>query len=167
MVSTWNSEIFSVVPPPVVKQPSFHAWFHSTSFHPFFMHTVYGVQKTSKETLCNDYIPQNWHEFITGCNPVPKAFPSKGSPPRRPKSSGNKIVRYFQVRFILFGCKITCCCDFLQIVWSHWGLFAVYENYTAARNGNAGSWTHLSPRLLCMSSLSLQILCWRQVFPSF
>lgn len=54
----------------------------------------------------------------------------------------------------------------LQVVWCHRNLLTLLQANTAAGNGHAGSWTHLSPRLLRVPSLPLQILCRRQVFPS-
>lgn len=55
---------------------------------------------------------------------------------------------------------------FLQVIWCHRNLLSMLKNNTAAGNGHARSWACISSRLLCLSSLSLQILCRRQVLSS-
>ena len=54
----------------------------------------------------------------------------------------------------------------LQVVWCHWNLFTLLQDNTTAGNGHEGSWAHLSSWVLRLPSLPVQILCWRQVFPS-
>ena len=68
-------------------------------------------------------------------------------------------ISFFLYRFLL---NVFC----FQVVWCHGNLLSMLKNNTAAGNGHAGSWTCVSPRLLCLSSLSLQILRGWQVLSS-
>lgn len=52
-----------------------------------------------------------------------------------------------------------------QVIWCHWTMRTLLQNDTTAGNGDAGSWAHVSPWLLRLSHLPVQILRRRQVFP--